>query len=299
MRRTLLVLTLALVLAAAACGGDDESAQTEPTTTTTTEAPATTEAPTTTEAPATTTTATPTTTTTAAPDPLVIVVTNDDGIGAEGIDVLVAALDALANVEIAVVAPAENASGSSDTTTDGEVTWTDGTTAGGFAGVSVAGFPADSVLVALDELGLEPDLVVSGVNSGQNVGPFAALSGTVGAARTAARNGVPAVAVSAGIGDSAGYPVAAALAADWIDLNREAIEEGLLPTDSIVSFNVPACTAGEIGELIATELAVEIPDGVSPFETDCSLEPPAELPGDDVGAIVAGFATQTIVPVDL
>ena len=54
--------------------------------------------------------------------------------------------------------------------------------------------------MALQELGLEPDVVVSGVNAGQNIGTLIDLSGTVGAAATAARQGVPAVAVSQGIG---------------------------------------------------------------------------------------------------
>ena len=53
--------------------------------------------------------------------------------------------------------------------------------------------------VALDELGVEPDLVVSGINPGQNVGPLAYLSGTVGAGRAAVRRGIPAIAGSAGL----------------------------------------------------------------------------------------------------
>jgi 5'-nucleotidase len=181
--------------------------------------------------------------------------------------------------------------------TDGDVTFEAATTASGYDATAVAGFPADAVLVAIDDLGLEPDLVVSGVNSGQNFGPFAALSGTVGAARTAARNGVPAIAVSAGVDDPTGFEFAAALAADWIDLNRRSIEGATLPLDTIVSFNVPNCVAGAIGDLVQTELAVEFVDGI-PLESDCTLDV-AEPPTDDVSAIAAGFATQTTVPIDL
>lgn len=298
MRRPLAVLVVLFSLTAAACGGDDGETSS---TTTTTVAPATTAAEpapesttTTTEAPPETTT---TTTTVPEPAPLLIVVTNDDGVGAAGIDVLVATLDGLAGAEIVVVAPAENASGSSDTMTDGEVTFETAATASGYEATAVAGFPADAVLVAIDELGLEPDLVVSGVNSGQNFGPFAALSGTVGAARTAARSGVPAIAVSAGIDDQVGFEFAAALAVDWIDLNRRSIEDGLLPLDTVVSFNVPNCVSGAIRELVPTELATEFGDDI-PLESDCTTDVDAP-PADDVSAIAAGFATQTAVPIDL
>lgn len=127
------------------------------------------------------------------PQSLTILVTNDDGIGAPGIDSLVNTLLQLENVDIKVVAPAENQSGSSDKTTDGEVVWENSSTVSGVSAIAVFGFPADSVRVALEELDIVPDLVVSGVNQGQNVGPFAELSGTVGAARYAARAGFAAV----------------------------------------------------------------------------------------------------------
>ena len=60
-------------------------------------------------------------------------------------------------------------------------------TASGYEARAVEGFPADTIRVAFDELGLTPDLVVSGINEGQNLGPVVDLSGTVGAARAAVR----------------------------------------------------------------------------------------------------------------
>ncbi len=98
--------------------------------------------------------------------------TNDDGIGAPGIDSLVNTLLALENVEIKLAAPAENQSGSSDKTTEGEVVWADSSTASGYAGIAVYGFPADSLRVAIEELDITPDLVVSGVNQGQTDVPL-------------------------------------------------------------------------------------------------------------------------------
>ncbi len=70
------------------------------------------------------------------------------------------------------------------------------------------GTPADSVIWAIDQHGIDftPDLVVSGINFGQNIGPLTDVSGTVGAARAAAARGIPALASSQGFGDPVDYP---------------------------------------------------------------------------------------------
>ncbi|WP_436795940.1 5'/3'-nucleotidase SurE [Actinospongicola halichondriae] len=277
-RHLLLALVATVALVAAACG-DDDVVDGAATTTTSEVADAS--------------------TTTAAPEPLTILVTNDDGIGSAGIDAVVTALSAMDDVELVIVAPAENQSGSSDTTTPEGVPSAPGATASGVEGTAVSGFPADSVLVALDELGVDPDLVVSGVNQGQNVGPLAAISGTVGAARTAIRRGVPAVAASAGLSEDTDFEAGAALVVAWITEHRAAIADGSIGADAVVSFNVPECTAGEIGDLVAVPLASEIPEGVNPFETDCSVDPADVGPVDDVDAISQGYATETLVPAEL
>ena len=72
-----------------------------------------------------------TTTTSAGPSPLDIVVTNDDGIGAPGVDVLVNALRELEDVEVHVVAPATDVTGKSDNKTPGGASYADGATASG------------------------------------------------------------------------------------------------------------------------------------------------------------------------
>lgn len=249
---------------------------------------------------ATTTTGRETTTTVtpAAAGSLTIVVTNDDGIGAPGIDALVTALSAIDDVTVVVVAPAENKSGSSDKSTPGGASHHDGQTSSGVRGTAVDGFPADAVTVALDDLGVVPDLVVSGVNQGQNLGPIAYISGTVGAARTAARRGIPAVAASAGVGEGADYEAAAALVVAWIADHRAALVDGTVSTATVTSFNVPDCSlGGEIEALLQVPLATAIPKGVDPSKSDCRLEP-ATRPADDVAAVVAGHAAETLVPVD-
>jgi 5'-nucleotidase len=93
---------------------------------------------------------------------------------------------------------------------------TPSTAASGYEATAVGGFPADTIRAALDDLGREPDVVVSGVNSGQNLGQLTEVSGTVGAARVAAARGIPALAVSAQLGGpDDGTATAQALA--WIE----------------------------------------------------------------------------------
>lgn len=246
------------------------------------------------------------TTTTAAPEPEVlrIHVTNDDGIGSDGIDSLVEALYTLDDVEIHVVAPLENQSGSSDTTTDAPLETSDATTASGREAVAVAGFPADTVVWAHEELfGTDvepPHLTISGNNEGQNLGVIAYVSGTVGAARQSAREGVPALAVSQGLGDPPDYEAAVPLVLDWVEENREAALAGDLGTDTVWSLNAPTCAEGEVRDLVETTRDPRGPDesGLSPLEAaDCTSE--ADPEGmQDVEAFLAGFATLTEVEVE-
>lgn len=228
---------------------------------------------------------------------LTILVTNDDGIGAPGIDTLVNQLIQLNNVDVKVVAPAENQSGSSDKTTDGEVVWTDSATVSGYSGVAVYGYPADAVNVALDQLDITPNLVVSGVNSGQNVGPYAPLSGTVGAAQTGARAGYPAIAASAGLGEDSDFGAAVELVINWIADNRAALAARTSSAETVTSFNVPECTEGSIRELVEVPRADSIPPGENVFFTDCAVEPNGP-PTTDVDAMIKGFAAQTQLPLD-
>ena len=222
-------------------------------------------------------------------------VTNDDGIAHPGIDTLVTELQTLEGVEVVVVAPAADKTGTSDSTTPGGATYADGATASGYEGTAVDGFPADTVNVAIDELGIEPDLVVSGVNQGQNVGPLAYASGTVGAARTAIRRGIPAIAGSAGLTEGTDYGAVAELISAYITEHRSEYADGTADASTVVSFNIPDCTAGAIKELVEVPLATVIPPGANIFVTDCSVEA-ATPPADDIAAIMAGHAAVTLVP---
>lgn len=267
------ILVTVLALGVAACSSSDD-------TTDTTAAAGTTTAAATTEP---------------APEPITIVVTNDDGIEAPGIDELARRLGELEAVTVKVVAPATNQSGTGDSTSDGDVTHEAAATASGIEGVAVNGTPADSVNVALGELGLEPDLIVSGINKGQNAGPLVDISGTVGAALTSARQGVPAIAGSAGLEDP-DYALAAQYVVEWVVQNRDLIASGDVDTDQIVNINVPECTAGTAYELVEVATAEEIPEGVNPFSTDCSATPEGHEPTDDIDALANGFAVRSTIP---
>ncbi|MCB1999568.1 MAG: 5'/3'-nucleotidase SurE [Burkholderiaceae bacterium] len=121
-----------------------------------------------------------------------ILISNDDGYQAPGIVALYDALKDLADVE--VVAPELNNSAKSNALTlHGPLTVT--TAANGFRYVN--GTPADCVHIALTGLlGYRPDLVVSGINNGANMGDDTIYSGTVGAAMEGFLFGVPAIAFS-------------------------------------------------------------------------------------------------------
>ena len=223
--------------------------------------------------------------------PLQILVTNDDGVGAPGIDVLVNALRDLPDVEVAVVAPAKNQSGSSDVTTP-HPTHEPAKTASGVKATAVDGKPADAVLVALDDLGLEPDVVISGDNSVQNIGPGVELSGTVGAARTAARRGIPAVAVSQGFADQPDYEASVALVVDWLKKNRAALADGSAAVE-VVNFNAPTCSTGEVRGLVEVPVDTAGKSGGMLDAPNCTSS--LAHPTSDIEAFLNGFATMSVV----
>lgn len=264
--------TAVALLMAAGCGGEDGSPDgaADSSDSTTTVVASTTEAP-------------------VVEEDLQILVTNDDGVGAEGIDTLVVALEGVGGVEVTVVAPAAQQSGTGGKVTEGPLTSTPVKTVGGHEATAVDGFPSDTVRVAIDELGLEPDLVIAGINEGQNVGPLVEISGTVGAARAAARRGVPAVAVSQGLGRPFDYEQAAELVVRWLEEHRDALAAGEQTADVVVNLNVPSCDTGELRGTVEVAVATDL-DAFTPT-SDCTST--AEGFADDVAALANGFATIT------
>jgi 5'-nucleotidase len=120
-----------------------------------------------------------------------ILIANDDGYLAPGLAALVAAMQGLG--EIDVIAPEQNASGTSNALTLSRPL-SAYTAANGFRYVN--GTPSDSVHVALTGLLPRPDLVLSGINNGANMGDDTLYSGTVAAAMEGYLFGIPAIAFS-------------------------------------------------------------------------------------------------------
>ncbi len=244
----------------------------------------------------------------AAEPPLRILVTNDDGVAAEGIDALVEALSADPRNDVVVCAPDDNRSGTSDMTGPsdrcGDLSVAATTTLGGYPATAVNGCPADTVLYALANLypaDSPPQVVFSGINEGQNVSfPVATrISGTVGAARTAGRQGIPALAISQGSlpsGSEYDYSAAVDSALEWLDAHRAALAENGPALTSIDSINVPSCTDGTSirGTIVGLPLAASA-NGAFDFQ-DCASD--LQDPQNDVEAFRNGFITQTEVALD-
>jgi 5'-nucleotidase len=238
------------------------------------------------------TTLAPTTTTTVA-EPLRVLVTNDDGVKAEGIDALVEALRELPGTEVTVVAPAKNQSGTGGQTTPGALTATDATTASGYKAKAVDGFPADSITWALDQDGISerPHVVLSGINEGQNVGLLVDVSGTVGAARAAAMRGVPALASSQGLADPLDYPSGVKAVLAWLAEHRDELlarDTASTKPATVTNMNIPTCPTG------TPKPAIKVPadtTGATMGAVDCTT--PYENPKHDIDGFVHGYIVQT------
>jgi len=225
---------------------------------------------------------------------LQILVTNDDGVGAPGINATVKALTALPDTKVTVVAPLTNQSGTGAKVTAGTLTVTNATTASGYPAKAVAGYPADTIIWAIDDHGVSqrPNLVVSGINFGQNIGPLATLSGTVGAAETALARGIPALAVSQGVdnGQSPNFSQGARYLVAWVQSHRKVLLTATKKTASSTNgnLNVPTCVTGHIRAPVKVAVATSL-SGYTITTVNCFST--ATKPSTDVQAFVEGFAS--------
>ena len=162
-----------------------------------------------------------------------ILLTNDDGIDSDGIRKLACALRAKGKYRVTVMAPDRNHSGVSHAISflngpirifkRDEDTW------------SCSGYPSDCVIVALlGALPEKPDLVISGINQGANLGTDITYSGTAAAARQASLMGVPAIALSLDAFSGFCWDMAAAWSADHLE---ELIS--YWGNDTFVNVNIP------------------------------------------------------------
>jgi 5'-nucleotidase len=242
-----------------------------------------------------------------------VLLTNDDGINARGLHELRRALAELDGVEVRVIAPSTNRSGTARSITTRSPIWVEEVEfADGERGFATEGTPVDCVRFAdLGLLGERPELIVSGINHGSNLGDDVTYSGTVAAAFEGIVLGLPAVAVSqqAGVGGM-GYAgrefdfgTSAAVAREVV---RRIVADPPSPS-TLININ---CPAGEPEGIEVTRLGKRLyDDELKLVEEDgggrkrykiYGFEPSFEdEPGTDLAAVARGRVAITPIHFDL
>lgn len=239
---------------------------------------------------------------------MLVLISNDDGIDSDGLHALVAAIKGVASV--VVLAPNRNwSAGGHQRTFDRPLRIADVTLPDGTPAHACDGTPADCVAVGL--LGFlpeKPDLVVSGINKGANMGDDIIMSGTVAAAMAGVIGGVPAVAVSQGgawerpVWD---FTAAAHFAARLVaDLART----GIAP-DTLLNVNIPDRSMGEIAGVAVTRIGRRIyadelieradPAGRRYFWVGGEMPGGHAEPGTDIAALADGKISVTPIHLDM
>ena len=266
-----------------------------------------------------------------------ILLTNDDGIDAPGLQALLFALQSVG--QVSVLAPDHNWSAAGHTKTmhkplrvwpysfnhhhsepqgPGEPApvWQEGSAdktgclgrpgIDGVEAYATSGAPSDCVMLAL--LGIlaeKPDLVVSGINQGANLGHDLSYSGTVAAAMEASIAGLPAVAVSLDSYERQDFEFAARVAARVV---KQVVDQGL-PDGVFLNVNVPYRPAEEIAGLMVTRLGRRVyrdllierrdPRG-RPYYWIGGEPPGGHLDdGTDIWAVANGYVSITPVHLDM
>ena len=230
-----------------------------------------------------------------------ILLANDDGYLARGLQCLAEQLRRFA--EVIIVAPDRNRSGASNSLTldvPVRVQQVDERT------YYLNGTPTDCVHVALTGLlDDDPDMVVSGINHGPNLGDDVLYSGTVAAAMEGRFLGLPAMAVSLATEGRADFKVAADITADLV----KQLVSHPLPANTILSVNVPDLPADRIGGIKATRLgfrhrAEPVIKAYDPrqrpvYWVGSAGEGQDTGPGTDFHAVEQGLVSVTPIKVDL
>ena len=236
-----------------------------------------------------------------------ILVCNDDGINAQGLEILAAVLSKKHDVTVA--APDDERSGSSHSLTfHSYLRYEKVKFPGGLPAYKIYGTPADCVKFGLGNImKLKPDIVVSGINRGPNLGTDIMYSGTVAAAFEAAYLGYRAVAVSINkFKDDTGlYTSAAEFVADRLDVFADFV----LPYNTVININYPDFPREEVKGAVITPAGyqdysdVYVPDRETEGRWWLRGDPLPERHGRngddcDIERIKKGFITVTPVTFD-
>lgn len=230
-----------------------------------------------------------------------ILLSNDDGYLAKGLNILAATLREYA--DISVVAPDKNRSGASNSLTL-ESPLRAVKMENGF--IRVDGTPTDCVHLGVTGLlDQEPDMVFAGINHGANLGDDVLYSGTVAAATEGRFLGLPAVAISLAGSNPIHFETAALVAACLL----KQITENPLPQDTILNVNVPDRPVSELKGYQAVRLGqrhkaepviqAEDPRGHRIYWVGPPGPEQDAGPGTDFYAIKTGFVSVTPLQLDL
>lgn len=236
-----------------------------------------------------------------------ILLTNDDGIKSEGLTTLLVALETWADVTVS--APADNQSGVSQSikAMSGKVVVKESQRPNSGMNYGVFGTPADAVIFGMRHANPDHpfDLVISGINRGQNAGIFVGNSGTVGAAKQAVTLGLPAIAVSQqfsrnGIYD---FKVAAAFASEF----AAEMWQKRSSAPRLININVPTKVSGalitKVGgvpfQFDGYERVEETQKGTV-YRAQMSLADSGVAGADDLDSVALskGFITITVLQTD-
>ncbi len=230
-----------------------------------------------------------------------ILISNDDGVLATGISVLVKTLATIANIE--VMAPDRNRSGASNSLTLSRPLRAQQLDNGFY---SVEGTPTDCVHLALTgflESGF--DMVVSGINQGANLGDDILYSGTVAAAMEGRSLGLPAIAVSM-VGENIHHYETGALIAKHLTMK---LRTHSLPSQTILNVNVPDVPMDAIKGIQVTRLGTRHTSSPIVKEHDPRghpmywIGPPGSEadagPGTDFYAVNQGYVSLTPLHLDM
>lgn len=232
-----------------------------------------------------------------------VLVSNDDGVDAPGIQILAQRLSVVG--EVTVVAPDRDRSGASNSLTLDQPIRVMKLEERRYR---VSGTPTDCVHLALSGLlDHEPDIVVSGINNSANLGDDVIYSGTVSAAMEGRFLGLPAIAVSLVSPDHRGEHFHSAAQAALSIMQRLLVDP--LPADTILNVNVPDRPWAELRGFAVTRLGrrhrsapcvpQRDPRGRPIYWIGPAGEAEDDGPGTDFNAVRDGFISITPIHVDL
>lgn len=230
-----------------------------------------------------------------------ILVSNDDGLDAIGIEILAEVASRLSD-DVWVIAPAQNRSGASRSITLHRDVMIEPQGDNRF---TCSGMPSDCVIFGMSKvLDRRPDLVLSGINAGMNVADDVLYSGTIAAAMEASLMGVPAIALSQRNGrmDRADFAAAEAHAEGVI---RHLLDIGI-PDRTIMNVNFPPVAPADVKGIMPASLdrhkfGDQVIDGAVPnsYRLGPLMAREETLPGSDRAVMDEGWISLTALGMDI